>query len=188
MGLTVKHAGIAGVVRRMALTKLIALGGLFAHDPYGGKRPRPPADRPLPQVIDFNTATSDPSSSENCYACHGPDKNKRKADLRLDIKGRAFSPFTTTGPTSFPRSPDQSELFRRITATDPAERMPDPKSNKKGSPNGRSLSSRSGSSRGAPWKGHWGLPAAPPRVRGPPAIDDPSFCKWPHRSIRPSRD
>ncbi|HIO08256.1 TPA: hypothetical protein EYN09_15205, partial [Candidatus Poribacteria bacterium] len=27
-----------------------------------------------------------PILSDKCYACHGPDKKKRKADLRLDIK------------------------------------------------------------------------------------------------------
>jgi len=27
-----------------------------------------------------------PILSENCYACHGPDKNQRKAKLRLDVR------------------------------------------------------------------------------------------------------
>jgi len=39
--------------------------------------------------IDFNRDIR-PIFSENCYACHGPDKNKRKAGLRLDIKEEAF--------------------------------------------------------------------------------------------------
>ncbi|MEN8253471.1 MAG: c-type cytochrome domain-containing protein, partial [Patescibacteria group bacterium] len=29
--------------------------------------------------------------SDRCYACHGPDKNTRKADLRLDLEEDAFS-------------------------------------------------------------------------------------------------
>ncbi|MCH2386832.1 MAG: hypothetical protein MK240_01400, partial [Opitutales bacterium] len=33
-----------------------------------------------------------PIISDNCYACHGPDENTRKANLRLDIEANAFIP------------------------------------------------------------------------------------------------
>ncbi|MEO1845175.1 MAG: c-type cytochrome domain-containing protein [Akkermansiaceae bacterium] len=31
-----------------------------------------------------------PILSENCFACHGPDKENRKGKLRLDLKESAF--------------------------------------------------------------------------------------------------
>src|SRR5947207_10577077 len=32
-----------------------------------------------------------PIFAENCYTCHGPDKNKRKAKLRLDTEEGALA-------------------------------------------------------------------------------------------------
>src|SRR5881392_3829129 len=88
-----------------------------------------PINAPVPEKIDFNRDVR-PILSENCYFCHGPDKNKRKADLRLDTREGLFSTHESrVGVVA--GKPEQSELFRRITETDPAERMPDPKSNKK---------------------------------------------------------
>ncbi|HQX49799.1 MAG TPA: hypothetical protein PLR25_07815, partial [Planctomycetaceae bacterium] len=45
----------------------------------------PAASGPLPDVIEFNRDIR-PVLSDNCYFCHGPDKNKREAELRLDTK------------------------------------------------------------------------------------------------------
>src|ERR1700729_681062 len=110
------------------------------------------AEKPLPKTIDFNRDIR-PIFSENCYACHGPDKNKRKADLRLDTHDGLFSVHEDR-PDVVPRDVEKSELFRRITAADPAERMPDPKSNKKLGERQIALI-RKWIEQGAGWKDHW---------------------------------
>src|SRR5436305_3843416 len=79
--------------------------------------------------IDFNRDIR-PIFSENCYACHGPDKNKRKADLRLDMKDGIFSTHEDRH-TVAPGDVEHSELYRRVTTANADERMPDPKSNKR---------------------------------------------------------
>ena len=107
---------------------------------------------PVPTTIEFNRDVR-PILSENCYACHGPDKNKRKADLRLDTKegllGIDGEPGVVVAGTL-----DQSELFRRVTSTDPDERMPPSSGNKSLSPRDIAVLKR-WIEQGAKWQGHW---------------------------------
>jgi len=132
------------------------------------------AERPLPQRIDFNRDIR-PIFSANCYFCHGPDKNKRKADLRLDTRDGLFSSHENR-QTVVPSRADRSELFRRITAADPDVRMPDPKSNKRLSDRDIALI-KQWIEQGAPWKGHWAY--IKPMRSEPPSVDDPQFVRNP---------
>src|SRR5690242_11703766 len=43
----------------------------------------------LPSELDYNQHVK-PVLSDKCYACHGPDKAKQKAGLRLDIRDNAI--------------------------------------------------------------------------------------------------
>src|SRR4051794_20244394 len=60
-----------------------------------------------------------PLLADNCFACHGPDKNNRKAKLRLDDRDVAV-----TKKAIVPGQPDKSELVARIFSAEETEVMP----------------------------------------------------------------
>ena len=102
-----------------------------------------------------------PILSDNCYHCHGPDEQARKARLRLDTKEGAFR--TRNDRTVIiPGKTGESELIKRITSDDETEVMPPPESN-------RTLSAkqiellRQWVEQGAKWGGHWAF-IAPQRT------------------------
>ena len=66
-----------------------------------------------------------PILSDNCFLCHGPDKNTRKAKLRLDIREDAIAQ-----EAFVPGKPDESELVKRLFTTDADDIMPPPDSHK----------------------------------------------------------
>ena len=59
-----------------------------------------------------------PIFAEHCLQCHGPDAEKREADLRLDVAASAHESAISVG------DPDHSDLIFRITSDDPELRMP----------------------------------------------------------------
>ena len=75
-----------------------------------------------------------------------------------------------------PGKPDASELMRRVTATDPDERMPDPKSNKKLSARDIAMLKK-WIEQGAPWQGHWAY--IKPSRPAAPNVEQPGFVKNP---------
>src|SRR5437899_3250740 len=48
------------------------------------------ANAPSLREISFNRDIR-PILSDNCYSCHGPDKNRRKGKLRLDVAQDAYT-------------------------------------------------------------------------------------------------
>ncbi len=83
----------------------------------------------LPETVSYNFHIR-PMLSDKCFACHGPDANKREAGLRLDLAENAFLPLQETkGAFAFVAGdPDKSEVYRRISSTDPDYQMPTPES------------------------------------------------------------
>lgn len=88
--------------------------------------------------------------ADKCFACHGPDKNKRKAELRLDDEASAKDAVIVVG------KPDESELLRRITTDDADERMP-PGSTGKSLTDAQIETLRKWIAQGAKWEEHWSL-------------------------------
>jgi hypothetical protein len=107
-----------------------------------------------------------PLLSDNCFACHGPDSNKRKAGLRLDEKESAFSKLESGEIAIVPGDVEKSELLRRVTSADKDEVMPPPKEHKKLKPEQVELLRR-WIKEGANWTGHWAFqPVKEPSVPG----------------------
>jgi hypothetical protein len=80
----------------------------------------------LPEKLDYNLHVK-PILSDRCFACHGPDKNKQKADLRLDIADEAYDKECESGLKAIVKgNPAQSDLVHRILSEDPDYVMPEP--------------------------------------------------------------
>lgn len=105
--------------------------------------------------------------ADKCFACHGPDQNKREADLRLDVEADAKAQ-RDGHPAIVPGKPDQSELLRRLTTDDPDERMPPGASGKSISDAQIATLTRWIAS-GAAWEEHWSL--IPPQRHQPPQVE-----------------
>src|SRR5207237_3629397 len=109
----------------------------------------------VPDEVDF-TYDVKPILSDRCFACHGPDKAKKKAGLRLDTPD-AFDKQCEGGRKAIvPGDLAASDVFHRIIATDPDVVMPTPDSH-------LSLSAQEKAvlikwiQQGAEYKPHWSL-------------------------------
>ncbi len=70
-----------------------------------------------------------PILSDNCFRCHGFNEPSRQAELRLDVAESAYA--NRDGVAAIvPGDLAHSEVWRRITSTDDAERMPPPEAHR----------------------------------------------------------
>ena len=113
--------------------------------------------------------------SENCFACHGPDANTRKADLRLDTKEGLFAK-TDDGAPVVPGKPDESLILQRVTHANAKKLMPPPKTGKVLTAAQVEVLKR-WVEQGAKWEGHWAF-AAPVRP-AVPAVKDAAWVRNP---------
>ena len=73
--------------------------------------------------LDFNQDVQ-PILASNCFSCHGPDPEMRKANLRLDLEESAFKKRPGKPDAIVPGHPESSEFIRRIESKDPHYLMP----------------------------------------------------------------
>jgi len=123
------------------------------------------ASEQLPEEIDYNLHIK-PLLSDNCFACHGPDKGNIKAGLQLMSRATATAELPNS-PGKFPIVPGKlakSEVFHRIIADDPEQVMPPPESNLKLSAREKALLIR-WMEEGAEYQPHWAfIPPQAPKV------------------------
>jgi hypothetical protein len=116
--------------------------------------------------VDFNRDVR-PILSGHCFQCHGPDANKRKAGLRLDIESAAKGK-SDGEAVIIPGRPEESKLISRIFAHDADELMPPTETKKPLSEKQRQIL-RSWILEGAEYQAHWAfLPisqAEPPELQ-----------------------
>ena len=114
-----------------------------------------------------------PIISDKCFACHGFDSNKRKANLRLDV----FDESLFKEKILVPGAPNESILYQRITKKNHKDLMP-PKKSEKSLTNDQKNKIRDWIIEGAKYEGHWAYrPVKRPKI---PKVQN---SKWPRNAI-----
>jgi hypothetical protein len=120
------------------------------------------------EKVNFNREIR-PILSDACFQCHGPDENKRKAGLRLDLRDQAVKVLKSGEAAIVPGKPDASELLRRVNAHDETA-MPPRSTGKTLTKHQVELLSR-WIAAGAEYQGHWAFqPVLRPK---PPMAGNP---------------
>ncbi len=115
-----------------------------------------------------------PLFSERCFTCHGPDPAKRKAGLRLDEEKSAHA--VKDGIAALvPGDPSESELWCRLTAEDPIDRMPPSGSDKRPFSTEELNLVRRWIEQGARYEKHWSF--VPPERSAVPEPNNSDWCQ-----------
>jgi len=122
-------------------------------------RPAGMAEKQVADQVSYNFDVR-PILSDKCYSCHGPDANKRKAGLRLDLAEDAYKALENrpNAHALVPGIPGESEVYLRISSTDTAQMMPPPNSHLALTPN-EIVILKKWISQGAKYEKHWAFTA-----------------------------
>lgn len=151
--------------------KLAFTGLLLAHSAFSAER-----------TISFNRDIR-PIMSDTCFLCHGPDKNTRMANLRLDLREAALTR-TRSGVTPIvPGKPDESAIIQRIFASGP--RIMPPQQSHKLLTTAQKEKFRKWVEEGAEYESHWAyLPVRRPAI---PEVADRQLIRNPIDAFIQSR-
>jgi hypothetical protein len=146
--------------------------------------------------LDYNQHIK-PILSDKCFACHGPDKAKQKAGLRLDQSIAAYAPLPES-PTKValtPKNLAKSEVFYRILSTDPEYQMPTPQSHLSLSPKEKAFLVK-WIEEGAEYQPHWAfvkpvkkpVPTISASDKTENEIDQFVFSALAQQNLRPAKE
>jgi hypothetical protein len=116
-----------------------------------------PAGSPALDEVDFRRDVL-PILSENCFSCHGFAEDARQAGLRLDVSEGALADADSGSAAIVPNRPEESEMWRRVSADDPDIRMPPPETEKRLTEPQREVLYR-WIEQGAKYRKHWAFEA-----------------------------
>jgi len=144
-----------------------------------GSAPKSVASEDIPDVVSYNFNIR-PILSDKCFKCHGPDANKRKADLRLDLPEGAYAALKDdpSAHAIVPGDPGASELYRRITSADSDQVMPTPTSHLKRLSAYEVALIKKWIKQGGQYEKHWAF--VPPKSPAVPEVEDKA---WPKNEI-----
>ena len=133
------------------------------------------AGKDVEKTLTFNRDIR-PILSDTCFHCHGPDAGTRMANLRLDLE-EAVRSDRGGYRVLVPGSPEKSELYKRLTSTEAAKRMPPAYSPKQVSPEQIELIRR-WIEEGGDYEQHWSF-ISPKR----PELPNVEGADWPRNPI-----
>jgi hypothetical protein len=125
-----------------------------------------------------------PILSDQCFACHGPDENARKADLRLDTRDGAFANRGGSSVIIAGNAAD-SRLYQRISHAQEVARMPPPTADRHPSPE-QIETIRRWIDQGAQWQTHWAYEPISPVSAD--SIDDFVQARLGEEGLSPARE
>jgi hypothetical protein len=164
--------------RTIALTVALAIGAVAFFPACGHREGDSQANASLPDSVSYNFDIR-PILADKCLACHGPDANKRKAGLRMDVAESAYAALKDepSAHAIVAGKPELSAAYLRISTADTSQLMPPPASNLKLTPREVELIKK-WIRQGARYEKHW---AFTPPVSSPlPVVSDK---KWTRNEI-----